>query len=63
MVWPRYELRLIDAHRRRCVATRYWTAVQLLDGDTVAFCGRATRRAARYTFVSMPQRRAPDTYY
>jgi hypothetical protein len=35
--WPRYELRLIDAHRRQCVATRYWTAPQLLDRDTVGF--------------------------
>lgn len=35
--WPRYELRLIDAQRRQCVATRYWTATQLLDRDTVGF--------------------------
>jgi hypothetical protein len=35
--WPRYELRLIDAQRRQCVATRYWTAPQLLDRDTVGF--------------------------
>jgi hypothetical protein len=37
IAWPRYELRLIDARRRQCVATRYWTAAQLLDGDTVGF--------------------------
>ena len=35
--WPRYELRLIDAPRRQCLATRYWTATQLLDPDTVRF--------------------------
>lgn len=35
--WPRYELRLIDAQRRQCLATRYWTASQLLDPDTVRF--------------------------
>ena len=35
--WPRYELRLIDAQRRQCLATRYWTATQLLDPDTVRF--------------------------
>jgi RepB DNA-primase from phage plasmid len=35
--WPRYELRLIDAYRRQCRATRYWTATQLLDPDTVRF--------------------------
>ena len=37
IAWPRYELRLIDAQRRQCVATRYWTATQLLDPDTVGF--------------------------
>jgi len=35
--WPRYELRLIDAQRRQCRATRYWTAAQLLHPDTVRF--------------------------
>src|ERR1035438_4229675 len=35
--WPRYERRLIDAPRRQCLATRYWTATQLLDPDTVRF--------------------------
>ena len=35
--WPRYELRLIDAQRRQCLATRYWTATQLLDPDSVRF--------------------------
>jgi hypothetical protein len=34
---PRYELRLIDAQRRQCLATRYWTATQLADADTVRF--------------------------
>ena len=37
IAWPRYELRLIDAQRRQCLATRYWTATQLLDPDTVRF--------------------------
>jgi len=37
IAWPRYELRLIDAQRRQCLATRYWTAAQLLDPDTVRF--------------------------
>jgi hypothetical protein len=37
IAWPRYELRLIDAHRRQCLATRYWTAIQMLDPDTVRF--------------------------
>ena len=37
MAWPRYELRLIDAQRRQCVATRYWTATQLLAPQTVRF--------------------------
>ena len=37
MAWPGYELRLIDVHGRRCVATRYWTAAQLLDPATVRF--------------------------
>jgi hypothetical protein len=35
--WPRYELRLIDAARRQCVATRYWTAAQILAPATVCF--------------------------
>jgi len=37
IAWPRYELRLIDAQRRQCLATRYWTATQLLNPDTVRF--------------------------
>src|ERR1019366_9417746 len=37
IAWPRYELRLMDAQRRQCLATRYWTATQLLDPDTVRF--------------------------
>jgi hypothetical protein len=37
IAWPRYELRLIDAQRRQCLATRYWTATQLLAPDTVRF--------------------------
>jgi hypothetical protein len=37
IAWPRYELRLIDAQRRQCLATRYWTAAQLLDPGTVCF--------------------------
>ena len=37
IAWPHYELRLIDAQRRRCLATRYWAATQLLDPDTVRF--------------------------
>jgi hypothetical protein len=37
IAWPHYELRLIDAQRRQCLATRYWTAAQLLDPDTVRF--------------------------
>jgi hypothetical protein len=37
VAWPGYELRLIDAHRRQCLATRYWTATQLLAPDTVRF--------------------------
>jgi DNA primase RepB-like protein len=50
MVWPRYELRLIDAQRRRCVATRYWTAVQLLDGDTVRFLRARNREGCEVYF-------------
>jgi len=50
MVWPRYELRLIDAHRRQCVATRYWTAVQLLDGDTVRFLRARNREGCEVYF-------------
>jgi hypothetical protein len=37
IAWPRYELRLIDAQRRQCLATRYWAAAQLLAPDTVRF--------------------------
>ena len=37
IAWPCYELRLIDAQRRQCLATRYWKAAQLLDPDTVRF--------------------------
>ena len=37
MPWPRYELRLIDSRHRGCLATRYWTTVQLLERDTVGF--------------------------
>jgi hypothetical protein len=37
IAWPRYELRLIDGQRRQCLATRYWTATQLLDPDAVRF--------------------------
>jgi hypothetical protein len=35
--WPDYELRLINAQRRQCLATRYWTATQLLAPATVRF--------------------------
>jgi len=37
IVWPRYEVRLIDTRQRQCLATRYWTARQLLARDTVGF--------------------------
>jgi hypothetical protein len=37
IAWPRYELRLIDAQRRQCLATRYWTATQLLAPDILRF--------------------------
>lgn len=37
IAWPRYELRLIDAQRRQCLANRYWTATQLLAPETVGF--------------------------
>lgn len=37
MPWPRYELRLIGQAGRECVATRYWTARQLLDPQVVGF--------------------------
>jgi hypothetical protein len=37
VAWRCYELRLIDARRRRCVATRHWTAAQLTASDTVRF--------------------------
>jgi hypothetical protein len=59
MPWPRYELRLIDAHRRQCVATRYWTAAQLLDRDTVGFLRARNQPAAMYISVPMPRPRTP----
>jgi|HubBroStandDraft_1064217.scaffolds.fasta_scaffold39989_2 hypothetical protein len=37
IAWPRYELRLIDAQRRQCLATRYWTATQVLSPGAVRF--------------------------
>jgi hypothetical protein len=37
VAWPCYELRLIDAGRRQCLATRYWTAAQLLRPGPVRF--------------------------
>ena len=46
--WPSYELRLIDAQRRQCLATRSWKAVQLLDPDTVRFL------RARNLYISGP---------
>ena len=49
IAWPRYELRLIDA-QRRCVATRYWTAIQLLDGRTVRFLRARNREGCDVYF-------------
>ena len=37
VAWPGYEVRLIDAQRRVCLATRHWTAAQLLAAATVRF--------------------------
>lgn len=48
--WPRYELRLIDAQRRQCLATRYWTANQLLDPDTVRFLRARNREGCDVYF-------------
>lgn len=50
MVWSRYELRLIDTQRRRCVATRYWTAAQLLGADTVRFLRARNREGCDVYF-------------
>ena len=50
MAWPRYELRLIDTQRRQCVATRYWTAAQLLDADTVRFLRARNREGCEVYF-------------
>jgi len=50
MAWSRYELRLIDAHRRRCLATRYWTAGQLLSADTVRFLRARNREGCDVYF-------------
>jgi len=50
MAWPRYELRLIDAHQRRCWATRYWTAAQLLAADTVGFLRARNREGCDVYF-------------
>jgi hypothetical protein len=50
MAWPRYELRLIDTHRRRCVATRYWRAAQLLEPDTVRFLRARNREGCEVYF-------------
>ena len=48
--WPRYELRLIDAQRRQCQATRYWTATQLLNPDTVRFLRAQNREGCDVYF-------------
>jgi len=37
VAWPHYEVRLIDAARRVCCTSRYWTAAQLLSAGTVGF--------------------------
>ena len=47
---PRYELRLIDALGRRCVATRYWTAAQLLAPGTVGFLRARNREGCDVYF-------------
>jgi hypothetical protein len=48
--WPRYELRLIDTDRRRCVATRYWAATQLLDAAVVRFLRARNRQGCDVYF-------------
>jgi hypothetical protein len=50
MAWVLYELRLIDALQRRCVATRYWTAAQLLDPATVRFLRARNREGCDVYF-------------
>src|SRR4051812_43553235 len=50
MAWSRYELRLIDIQRRRCVATRYWAAAQLLRADTVRFLRARNREGCDVYF-------------
>jgi hypothetical protein len=48
--WPRYELRLIDAQARRCRATRYWTAAQILALRTVGFLRARNREGCDVYF-------------
>jgi hypothetical protein len=50
VAWPRYELRLIDAPSRCCVATRYWTAEQLLARGTVGFLRARNRKGCDVYF-------------
>src|SRR5262249_3349667 len=48
--WPHYELRLIDAARRACRATRYWTAAQLLSVETARFLRARNREGCDVYF-------------
>jgi DNA primase RepB-like protein len=50
VVWPHYEVRLIEAERRACRATRYWTAAQLLQADTLRFLRARNREGCEVYF-------------
>lgn len=50
VAWPRYEVRLIDAACHTCRATRYWTAPQLLAGDTLRFLRIRNREGCEVYF-------------
>ena len=50
VAWPHYEVRLIDAARRACCASRYWTAGQLLSPGTAGFLRAGNRQGCEVYF-------------
>jgi hypothetical protein len=50
VAWPHYEVRLIDAVRRACCASRYWTAAQLLSPHTIGFLRAGNRQGCEVYF-------------
>jgi len=50
VAWPHYEVRLIDAVKRTCCASRYWTAAQLQSPGTVGFLRAGNRQGCDVYF-------------